>query len=62
MINIFYELIYAKRKKLLCTNKLKLFNKFFDIFYYLFKVPIPNSLITKGPPISMNNVIKTFKK
>ena len=64
MINIFYNPVYIKSKKVFITKQLKhskLVNLFIDLNYFL-NTPIHENLIQSGPHKRMNNLIKTFKK
>ncbi len=64
MINIFYNPIYIKSKKVFLTKRLKhskLVNLLINLSYF-FNTPIHENLIQSGPHKRMNNLIKTFKK
>ena len=63
MLNIFYNPIYFKSKKVFLTKSFK-----HSIFYnvlinlnYLFNSPLNEKFIYSGPQKRMNNLVKTFK-
>ena len=63
MLNIFYNPIYIKQKKVLLTRSFKhsiLYNALIN-FNYLLNIPMNEKFITSGPQKRMNNLIKTFK-
>lgn len=63
MINIFYNPVYFKSKKVLLTKQFKhslLFNLLIS-FNYFTNVPIPEKFILSGPQKRMNNLVKAFK-
>ena len=63
MLNIFYNPIYIKQKKVLLTRSFKhsiLYNALIN-YNYLLNIPMNEKFITSGPQKRMNNLIKTFK-
>lgn len=63
MLNIFYNPIYIKKKKVFITKHLK-YSKLINLiinFCYFFNIPIHENLIESGPHKRMNNLIKSFK-
>lgn len=64
MLNIFYNPIYIKQKKVLLTRRFKhsIFSNYLIDFCYIFNLPINENFIQSGPHKRMNNLIKTFKK
>ena len=63
MLNIFYNPIYIKQKKVILTRSFKhsiLYNALIN-FNYLLNIPMNEKFITSGPQKRMNNLIKTFK-
>jgi len=63
VLNIFYNPIYFKRKKVFLTKSFKhsIFYEVLVNFNYLLNLPINEKFITSGPQKRMNNLIKTFK-
>ena len=64
MLNIFYNPIYIKQKKVLLTKRFKhsIFSNYLIDFCYIFNLPINENFIQSGPHKRMNNLIKTFKE
>lgn len=63
MLNIFYNPIYIKQKKVILTKQLKhsiFINYLIDLLYF-FNLPINEKYIQSGPHKRMNNLLKTFK-
>ena len=64
MLNIFYNPVYIKQKKVLLTRKFKhsIFLNYLINFNYVFNIPLSEKYIVSGPHKRMNNLVKTFKK
>ena len=64
MLNIFYNPIYIKQKKVFLTKQFKhsIFSNYLIDFCYIFNLSINENFIQSGPHKRMNNLIKTFKE
>jgi len=64
MLNIFYNPVYIKQKKVLLTRNFKhsIFLNYLINFNYVFNIPLSEKYIVSGPHKRMNNLVKTFKK
>ena len=64
MLNIFYNPVYIKQKKVLLTRNFKhsIFLNYLINFNYVFNIPISEKYIVSGPHKRINNLVKTFKK